>query len=136
MVSGRVIYGVSPLRGMAVSDWVTQYAKGWQEGVVRRVMQIVEKAAPAATASIKWRMPVYEENGPFLFLRIAKAHVTVGFWRGAELRSSMEGFEAAERMGHIKIHTAGELDEKGLEKTVKDAVRLNREKGSPTIGGR
>lgn len=133
---GRSVYAVSPLRGMAIDAWVTQYAKGWQGDVVRRAIQIVERAAPQATAAIKWRMPVYEDHGPFLFLRVAKAHVTVGFWRGGELRSSMKGFEAAERMGHIKIRAAGELDEKGLEKTVKDAVRLNREKGSPTVSGR
>jgi hypothetical protein len=128
---GRAIYAVSPLRGMAVDAWVTRYAKGWQGDVVRRAMQIVERAAPQATVAIKWRMPVYEENGPFLFLRLAKAHVTVGFWRGGELRSRLKGFEAAERMGHVKIHSLEELDEKGLASTVKDAVRLNRAKGSP-----
>lgn len=133
---GRSVLAVSPLRGMAIDAWVTQYAKGWQGDVVRRAIQIVERAAPEAKAAIKWRMPVYEDHGPFLFLRVAKAHVTVGFWRGGELRSSMKGFEAAERMGHIKIHAAEELDESGLHRTVKEAVRLNREKGSPTVSGR
>lgn len=122
---------VSPLRGMAIDDWITTYAKGWQADVVARVIATVKKAAPGASASIKWRMPVFEQDGPFLFLRTAKAHVSVGFWRGAELETQLNGLERGGRMAHVKIRSLQDLDARALTAAVKEAVRLNRAKGSP-----
>lgn len=131
----RKVASISPLRGMSIDDWVAKYAKGWQTDVVRRVVAVIAKAAPGSVASIKWRMPVFEANGPFAFVRMAKAHVSVGFWRASELEAPVGTFERSARMGHFKLLGPGELDEKGLAVMVKSAVRLNREKGSPTMGG-
>jgi hypothetical protein len=130
----RKVASVSPLRGMSIDDWIAKYTKGWQTDVVRRVVAVVGKAAPGSVANIKWRMPVFEANGPFAFVRMAKAHVTVGFWRGNEVEAPIGTFERSERMGHFKLLGAGELDEKALAVMVKSAVRLNREKGSPAMG--
>ena len=135
-VAGRAVHAVSPLRGMPIDDWITQYAKGWQGEVIRRVIDVVKKAAPSSTASLKWRMPVFEANGPFAFVRTAKAHVTVGFWRGNEVEAPIGTFERSERMGHFKLLGPGELDEKALAVMVKSAVKLNAAKGSPAMGGR
>lgn len=130
----RKVASISPLRGMSVDDWIAEYTKGWQTDVVRRVVAVIAKAAPGSVANIKWRMPVFEANGPFAFVRMAKAHVTVGFWRGNEVEAPIGSFERSERMGHFKLLGPSELNEKALAVMVKSAVRLNREKGSPAMG--
>jgi hypothetical protein len=126
---------VSPLRGMSIDAWIDAKAKGWQADVIRRVIEVVARAAPQSTRSIKWGQPVFEQSGPFLWVRPAKAHVSVGFWRGGELADPRGLLEIGNRMGHFKVRAAGELDERALAAFVKDAVRLNREKGAPTARG-
>jgi hypothetical protein len=131
--SDRDAYKVSPMRGMAIEDWIAQETTGWQRDVVRRVVDVVKRTVPDTTVSIKWAQPVFELNGPFAFIKPAKAHLSVGFWRGAELTDPKGILERGNRMGHFKLRGPSELNEKALAGLVKEAVRLNREKGSPTI---
>jgi hypothetical protein len=123
---------VSPLRGMSIDAWIAAKAKGWQADLIRRVLSVVERAAPKSTRSIKWGQPVFEESGPMLWVRSAKEHVTVGFWRGSELTDPRGLLEVSSRMGHFKLRSDDQLDERALTAFVKEAARLNREKGSPT----
>jgi hypothetical protein len=126
---------VSPLRGMAIETWIKEKTSGWQSDVVRRIIEVVKRVAPEATCSIKWAQPVFEYEGPFAFIKPAKAHVSVGFWRGAEVVDPKGLLERGDRMGHFKLRSADELDERALATMVKDAVRLNKKKGNPTSGG-
>ena len=126
-------YAVSPLRGMAIEEWIALKTTGWQRDVVRRVVDVVKRTVPDTTVSIKWAQPVFELNGPFAFIKPAKAHLSVGFWRGAELTDPKGILERGNRMGHFKLRGPSELNEKALAGLVKEAVRLNREKGSPTL---
>jgi hypothetical protein len=123
---------VSPLRGMPVEDWVKAKARGEQLDIVRGLLAIAQKVAPKATISIKWGQPVVEENGPVAFIKVAKAHVTFGFWRGAQLTDPEGLLEGGERMKHVKIATADRLDEKALSALLRQAVSLNRTEGDPT----
>jgi hypothetical protein len=128
----REIYKVSPLRGMPIGEWIAKKTTGWQSDVVRRIVRVVEQAAPDATCEIKWGQPVFDHGGPFAFVKPAKAHLSVGFWRGSEVADPKGILERGDRMGHFKLRAASELDEGALAAMVRDAVRLNREKGSPT----
>ena len=68
-----------------------------QAETIRRLRAIVWEAAPKAVESIKWGQPVYEQVGPFAFIKAASKHVTFGFWRGTEIpirRGSWRGAEA------------------------------------------
>jgi hypothetical protein len=128
----REVYKVSPLRGMPVEKWIAAKTGGWQSEVVRRVLDVFKRAAPEATCSIKWAQPVWELEGPFAFVKPAKAHVSVGFWRGSEVADPKGLLSRGDRMGHFKLLGPDELDEAALAAMVKDAVRLNKSKGSPT----
>jgi hypothetical protein len=123
---------VSPLRGMPVEAWVKAKANGWQNEVVMRLLAMARKVAPRAAVSIKWGQPVIEENGPVAFIKVAKAHVTFGFWRGADLTDSKGVLEGGERMKHAKITSLGALDEKTLSVLLREALVLNRKEGDPT----
>jgi len=128
----RTVAKVSPLRGMSVEDWIAAKTTAWQSDVIRKMVAVVRRAAPGATHAIKWSQPIFEQNGPFAFIKPAKAHVSFGFWRGAEVADPKGILERGDRMGHFKVKSELELDERALATMVKHAVRLNHEKGSPT----
>jgi hypothetical protein len=133
---GRTPPSVSPLRGTAVEDWVRNKATGWQVQVVERLLSVARKAAPGATLSIKWAQPVLEKNGPVAFIKVAKAHVTFGFWRGAELEDPKGLLEGGAMMKHLKIASPEVVDETLIAQLVRQAVALNQSKGDPTARSR
>src|SRR5262249_29747295 len=110
----RMVAKVSPLKGMPVDQFVATKIAGWQSDVARSLLALVQKAAPEATVAIKWGQPVFELNGPFAFLKPAKAHLTFGFWRGAELDDPKRLLSGGERMSHVKLTGPGEVDASAL----------------------
>ncbi len=59
--------------------------------------------------------------------------MTLGFWRGVELDAGRGMLDSSGSvMAHMKIRTVSEIDERRITALVKDAVRLNKEKGDPT----
>ena len=104
-----------------------------QRQVATAIRRLVRGAAPDATESVKWGQPVFTDHGPFAYMKKANAHLTFGFWRGAELdggRGILEG--SGTRMAHMKIADVDAIDQKKLTALIKAAVKLNREKGDPT----
>src|SRR5262245_44370715 len=94
---------VSPLRGLSVERWIELKTQDWQGALVRRVVAVIKHAAPAATCAIKWGHPVFEQSGPFAYVRSAKQHLTIGFWRGATLPDPKRMLECSGQMGHFKL---------------------------------
>jgi hypothetical protein len=127
----RMTKKVSPLRGMAVVEYVKTRTRGWQTELMTRLLSLAAKSAPGATVSIKWGQPVIDANGPIAFIKPNKSHVTFGFWRGAELTDA-ERLEGGDRMRHLKLTSPDGVDEKWLESLVREAVALNKTKGDPT----
>jgi hypothetical protein len=129
----RMTAKVSPLKGVAVDDYVANKLNADQAEIVNSLREIVRAAAPKAAESIKWGQPVYEENGSFAYIKPSKSHITFGFWRGAEL-ADPNGMLVGEgdRMKHVKIASMKDIQKKQLQTSVKEALKLNREKGDPT----
>ncbi len=123
---------VSPSKGMKVSDWVKKKSGGWQQKKLNALIAAVKKAAPAAELEIKWGQPVFSAGGPLGWLRPAKAHVTIGFWRGAELDDEGGVLEGGPRMKHLKLHEDDPVDPRQISAWVRQALQLNRSKGDPT----
>ena len=99
----------------------------------RRLRELILSAAPSATESIKWGQPVYEDNGPFCFIKASADHITLGFWRGTEIEDRDGRLEGdSDRMKHIKIHAADDVDEELLSDWIRQAIDLNRRLGNPT----
>jgi hypothetical protein len=124
---------------MAERKSVEQYiagVTGWQHEVLAELDVLVRKAAPKATHSVKWAQPVYEQNGPMVWMKPFTNTVNIGFWRGAEMddpKGMLEG--EGDRMRHVKIAEGGTIPEQALRRLVKQAVKLNEEKGDPTRRG-
>jgi hypothetical protein len=100
---------------------------GAQAVLARRLDVIVRKAAPKATAAIKWGMPVYEHHGMLCYIRARPKYVTLGFYGQAvglsDPKGLMEG--TGKGMRHIKIGLEDSVDEGYLGGMVKQAVRAN-----------
>jgi hypothetical protein len=73
---------------MASEKTIDGYADAltdWRGEAVRAAAEAIRAAAPDAAGTIKWAQPVFESNGPFVYIRAFPKTVNVGFWRGAEL---------------------------------------------------
>lgn len=128
----RVTPKVSLLKGTNVDDWARKL-NGWQADALKIIRALVTRHAPDASLVMKWGQPVWEQNGPFAWLKPAAKHVSFGFWRGAELIDPEGHLEGdGDRMRHLKVTSAEDLEELPIEGFVKQAVALNDDKGDPT----
>jgi hypothetical protein len=120
--------------GKTVADYVAALPVA-QQHAAAAIRAILLELAPEASESIKWGQPVYEQGGPFAFLKAAKAHLTFGFWRGTEL-SDPDGLlqGAGDRMRHMKI-SGNEVPADAIRAFVGQAILLNAERGDPTRRG-
>jgi hypothetical protein len=106
-----------------------------QSKVVTELRSLVREAAPGARESIKWAQPVYEDNGPFCYIKAFKNHVNFGFWRGAQMSDSSAILEGSgNKMRHVKVRQVQDIQKEVFQAYVQEAVALNRAKGDPTKG--
>jgi hypothetical protein len=123
---------------MAQAKTVAEYAAGlgdWRSDVVLALRDLVREAAPEAKEAIKWAQPVYEENGPFCYIRAFKNHVNFGFWRGVDLPDEAGILEGSgEKMRHVRVTGLEDIREDVFQDLVRAAVALNHSKGDPTKG--
>lgn len=116
-----------------VEGYVSNH-RGWQREVLMKLRDIVRTCAPALEESIKWSQPVFEGNGPVCYMKAFSDHVNFGFWRGTEL-DDPEHLLVGDgiKMRHVKISQVNDVRRELFESFVRQAVRLNIEKGDPTL---
>ncbi len=116
-----------------VEGYVSNH-RGWQREVLMKLRDIVRTSAPALEESIKWSQPVFEGNGPVCYMKAFSDHVNFGFWRGTEL-DDPEHLLIGDgiKMRHVKISQVNDVRREVFESFVRQAVRLNIEKGDPTL---
>ena len=107
----------------------------WRTDAMKRMRELVKEGAPHATLTIKWAQPVWEWNGPMIWMKAYPKHVDIGFWRGTEMDDPKKVLTGdGERMRHIKITSVKQIPADALRDLVKQAVKLNTAKGNPTLG--
>jgi hypothetical protein len=116
-----------------VDEYIGMQEK-WAADILTELRSVIKEYAPDATESIKWAQPVYEDNGPCIYIKAFKKNINFGFWRGVQLedpKGLLSG--TGEKMRHVKIHSVDEMDRDALGAFVKQAVSLNRELGSAAM---
>jgi hypothetical protein len=104
-----------------------------QRAIAEALRRVVRSAAPEARETLKWAQPVFESGGPFAYIKAFPRHVNFGFWRGVEVDAGRGILETGgSKMAHIKLRWASEIDEAVLTEMIREAVRLNAEKGDPS----
>jgi hypothetical protein len=107
----------------------------WRTDAMKRLSELVKEAAPHSAVSIKWSQPVWEWNGPMIWMKAEKNHVNIGFWRGSEMDDPKKVLTGdGERMRQIKITSVDDIPADALRDLVRQAVKLNTAKGNPTLG--
>ncbi|TMB57576.1 MAG: DUF1801 domain-containing protein [Chloroflexi bacterium] len=106
----------------------------WRTDAMKRLRELVGEAAPHSAVSIKWSQPVWEWNGPMIWMKAEKNHVNLGFWRGAELDDPDGVLEGdGDRMRHVKVTSVDTIPDEAIRNLVRQAVKLNTAKGNPTL---
>lgn len=107
----------------------------WRTDAMKRLREVVREGAPHSAVGIKWAQPVWEWNGPMIWMKAYPKHVNIGFWRGTEMEDPHKVLQGdGERMRHIKVTSVDEIPADALRDLVKQAVKLNTAKGNPTLG--
>ena len=107
----------------------------WRTNAMKRLREVVKEGAPHSAVGIKWAQPVWEWNGPMIWMKAYPKHVDIGFWRGTEMDDPKKVLTGdGERMRHIKITSVKDIPADALRELVKQAVKLNTAKGNPTLG--
>jgi hypothetical protein len=118
-----------------VDDYVAAVAAPMDE-VASELRRVIREAVPEAVESMKWGQPVYSVDGPFVALKAHPRHVTLTFWRGAELAGAHQLLDGdGERMRHARFASVSGIDHAGLAELVRAAADLNRRLGDPTKRG-
>lgn len=106
---------------------------GWRRELVEQLRAGV-CAAGKFEEVIKWRHLVYFSNGPVLLIRAEEARVLFGFWRGQRLREIEPRLkpEGKYEMATLELREGMGIEEKIVQRLVKEAVGLNRKLGDPT----
>ena len=107
----------------------------WRTDAMKRLREVVKEGAPHSAVGIKWAQPVWEWNGPMIWMKAYPKHVDIGFWRGTEMDDPKKVLTGdGERMRHIKITSVDDIPADALRELVKQAVQLNTARGNPTLG--
>jgi hypothetical protein len=107
----------------------------WRTDAMKRLREVVKEGAPHSAVGIKWAQPVWEWNGPMIWMKAYPKHVDIGFWRGTEMDDPKKVLTGdGEKMRHIKITSIKDIPADALRDLVKQAVKLNTAKGNPTLG--
>src|SRR5579872_6263271 len=100
--------------------------------ILKHLRQLVHKACPDATETIKWGMPFFEYSGGLLCnMASFKQHCAFGFWNASLLKDPKGAVQVKNKtsMGHFERITA--LSDLPAEKTivalVKEAASLNEQ---------
>jgi hypothetical protein len=106
---------------------------GWRQGVAAELVALVRTTIPQATGAIKWAQPVFESNGPAVWIKAFPKTVSIGFWRGAEL-DDPHGLLVGDGdvMRHVKVGETTPIPRDAIAGYVRQAVALNAAKGNPT----
>jgi uncharacterized protein YdeI (YjbR/CyaY-like superfamily) len=104
--------------------------------VLKHLRQLVHKACPGATETIKWGMPFFEvNNSPMCCMAAFKEHCGFTFWKAKLMRDPEGILQVAEKhaMGNFdKITSVKDLpSDKILIAYIKEAARLNEENIKP-----
>jgi uncharacterized protein YdeI (YjbR/CyaY-like superfamily) len=97
--------------------------------IMTHLRELIHKACPEVTETIKWGMPSFEYKGPFIGFAAFKKHAVLGFWKAAIMKDSkvLTGKDTKSAMGNLgRIESMEDLPKDAtLIKWIKEAKKLN-----------
>ena len=101
-------------------------AAPFAQPLLTQVREQVHATLPDIEETLKWSMPAFTVGGKILLMMAAfKHHMTLGFWRGQELRGEKVKNDAMGQFG--RIQTAQDLpSEADFARLLREAAELSR----------
>jgi len=132
-IEEQVVPAAPTINTSSVDTYVNSH-RGWQREVLMKLRDMIRACAQESTENISWSQPVFDLNGPMCYLKAFTDHVNFGFWRGTEL-DDPEGLLVGDltKMRHVKISSVNDVNRERFESFIRQAAKLNREKGDPTV---
>jgi hypothetical protein len=105
---------------------------GFARPILQHLRQLVHKACPAATETVKWGMPFFEYSGGLLCnMASFKEHCSFGFWNASLLQDPDAVLQVKNKtsMGHFeRIMSLKDLPaDKTVLALIKEAAKLNEQ---------
>lgn len=103
-------------------DAYIEEAADFAQPILSHFRDLVHKACPDVTETIKWQMPFFDYMGKSLcYIAGFKAHCRCGFWNGRMMKIDPQTKEALERLTTVKDFPPG----KTMLALIKDAALIN-----------
>lgn len=89
-------------------------AQPFAQPILKKMRELVHKACPDVTETIKWGMPSFEYKGPMFGMAAFKQHCVGGFWKSKLLN------DPKNLLGERKNHGGEAMGNLGCLKSLKD----------------
>ncbi|MEO8514631.1 MAG: YdeI/OmpD-associated family protein [Ignavibacteria bacterium] len=111
-----------------IDAYITKSAD-YAKPILEHLRKLIHKTCPEVTETIKWGMPAFDYNGPFVGVAAFKKHAVLGFWKAAIMKDSkvLTGKDTKGSMGNLgRLESIKDLPKDAvLVKWMKEAMKLN-----------
>lgn len=117
---------------MEASQKISEYIKkntDWKGKLINQVRELIIKTEPTLQEEWKWNSPVWSMNGMVCSISAFKKHVSLTFFKGADLEKETDLFNSptdTKKTRSIIWKEEEEIKSEKLRKLIKMAVRMNR----------
>ena len=110
-----------------VDDYIDK-ANDFAKPILNRLRDLIHKAIPDVTETIKWGMPFFEYHGNLCHIAAFKQHCAFGFWKGSLMKDPKKILTCETAMGHLgRIATLDDLPSDAvILEYIKHAADLNK----------
>lgn len=121
------------IKDKRVDEYIAK-AQPFAQPVLKKMRELVHKACPDVTETIKWGMPSFEYKGPMFGMASFKKHCVGGFWKSKLLNDPKNLLgerknQGGEAMGNLGCMTSIKdlPPDKALIDFIKQHMKLNEE---------
>jgi hypothetical protein len=121
--------------GQQIDD-IIEHHGGWRAELLTHLRSVINRADPAVSEAVKWKMPSRPEglpvwvcNGNICFTEIYKDNLKLLFPKGALLKDPSQLFNSrlkSQRNRGIEFREGDKVDEAALTALVREAIELNK----------
>jgi hypothetical protein len=121
---------------MNASEQIDKYISGitdWRGEVLKQIRKITLSVHPDIIEEWKWKSPVWSHKGMICSASAFKEHVSMNFFRGAELKDPKKLFNSgleSKNSRSVKILENESVNASALKKLIQEALILNKKKST------
>jgi hypothetical protein len=116
---------------MNAPEKITEYIKNnpdWKGDLISKIRQLILETEPEIQEEWKWNSPVWSHNGMVCSAGVFKKHVSLTFFKGADLEKETDLFNSSSDSKSTRSIIWKEKDEfkrDQLQNLLHGAIRLN-----------